>query len=341
MSDRNHVHFSTKDSYDDEPELQMRSPIESYRHLDAAIGNHRPLGGRKESMGSPRMPSTRNSVRFQQGPTVGTPQISSPVIRDPTPYHHEAPLSEEEYSEEETEHTPRTKYPTQNWHVETTDQPTMERQPTVSTPAENVGERPSIETAPLNLQRSRSRRLTKTRKKEDVSDSDTLNGDDESSGKGKDEDLPAWKEDFVSPPVPAHLRRPEPVRTATPLRPALKQMNTEELEEGGLPHKRGVVDNLMSLYGMSRRKADPDDLTLSRDGTVIHEPETWRPRLRRIDSTASAMSNPLDPDHPLLTGVKRNTKGRGFAERIMHRTPSRGGATVVYHVASTFAGCLY
>jgi hypothetical protein len=296
-------------------------------------------------MGSSRVPRSRNSVRFQQGPTIRSPQISSPVIRDPTPYHHEASLSGEELSEEEREHTPRTKYPAQPqlWHDELLAQPSLERRNTVPTLVESVDYRPPVEVAaPPNLPRSRSRHTTMPPKRDDVSDSDTLNGDDQSSS-GKDQDLPAWKEGFDSvpvSPVPAHPRRPQPVLTATPLRPALKQVNTEELEEGGVPHKRGVVDNLMSLYGISRRNADRDDLTLSRDGTTVPEPETLRPRPRRLDSTASAMGlnedRPLDPDQPLVTGVKRNTKGKGFAQRVMHRNTSRGPASVLYHVASMF-----
>jgi len=121
MSDRSYVHFSTKDSYDDderEPELQMRSPIENHRHLEAATGSNRPIVGRKEeSVGSPKSSSHRHSVRFQQTPTANSPRVSSPVIRDPTPYHHhEAPLSEEEDSEDEVERTPRTKYSPDPWH---------------------------------------------------------------------------------------------------------------------------------------------------------------------------------------------------------------------------------
>ena len=185
-------------------------------------------------------------------------------------------------------------------------------------------------------------------RRENASDSDTLNGDDDPSAEKKDEDSPEWDEGFVSvpvSPVPAHLRYPDkPSYSPPPLRPALKKMNTEDLEEGGVPHKRGVVGNLMSLYGLSGRKADRDDLTLSRDATTVPDsaqPGTFRPRAHRMDPSASTIGLadplPLDPDHPFVTGVKRNTKGRGLTEKVMHRTSSRGTKSVTYHVASEFA----
>lgn len=344
MSDRNRVRFTTKDSYDDddqderEPELQIRSPTESYRHHEAVTGNHRPLTGRKESFGSPRTPSvsTRNNVRFIQGPTVRSPQISSPVIRDPTPYHHDMPLSEEEdedWSAEEEGAEEHIKYPTpsQSWQDNIPDVIPLDRQATMAPPRESPHRlSPNYGVAPLNLYRRRSAR------KDGASDEDTLNGDGDSPAKDKD----YFVAHPTSPPA-AHMRHNEMMRSPNVLRPVLKHTNTQDLEEGGVPHRRGMVENLMSLYGLSKRKADRDDLTLSRDGTSLPEaaqPERLRPRMQRTDSTASALGltepRPLDPDHPLITGVKRNTKGKGVAERIMHRHTSRGPKHVVYHVAS-------
>lgn len=309
MSEHSHVHFADNGSYEGLEDFPQQPRDESPRRLRRS--SHSP----SEEGGRPKLRQGRSSVRFNAGPTVASPKISSPVIRDPTPYRRPQPFVDSD--DDEFQH-PEDMYQSipPNLDLSSTPIPALGdpphwrgSSPTDCSMQEYMGhhavpyQQQQLHTSPRHLS-------------DEISSDDTIYDEDD---------------DLKAPSVPplAYVRQGgETMRSFTPLRPALKQTATG-LEEGGVPARRGIMANLMSLYGISRRKADYDDLTLSRATTTEAVAAV---RNRRMDSMYSEMGHsdpkPLDPDHPSVTGVKKNTKGLRPGDKTKHH-----GRRITNHVA--------
>lgn len=293
MSEHSRVRFDDDDSYEGREELSPRpSPL---RRNFAPSPN--------EQRGRPQLRHAgSSSVRFMPGPTVASPQISSPVIRDPTPYHRPQPFEDSDGDDEEEDDA---SYPTR---------PSRSLPPQMDPSATSI---PALGDPPrwkcrkprharddswqddLPNQEQQSHFSPRQSVATSHSDEYTIYGEDDKNEYDKEPSVPPL----------AYLRRGDETIRPTPLRPALKP-NSSHLEEGGIRAQRGFLSNLMSIYGISKHRADYDDLTLSRATTM----EAAAARGNRMDSMASEMGyserKPLDPDHPDVTGVKKNTKSR-------------------------------
>jgi hypothetical protein len=338
MSDRNHVHFAEHDDYN-EPTFQPRPTEQTYYHLRIAPGSiHRNSG----SPGERRARFLPNSVRFAPESTTESPRISSPVIRDPTPYNpYTASLDDElrnsgnlgdEGYEVETRPSPPSRLPLSTFNHHYSDEAPDYFSPIhfSQSPIQEEGSFIRSPVRPLNLPTRSS-----WADHDSVSTSETLSVD-----KVYDDDKFYQDKKYngffrLPSPPSAHLRQDEvTIRSTGSLRPVLKRTPTS-VEEGGIRAKRGVFQNLMSLYGLSKRPADPDDLTLSRVTTATPTENTLRARTSHfMDSPISAGGQmepkPLDPDHPALTGVKSNSRSR----KNWEQRNSLGGKIVTYHIAS-------
>ncbi|KAG8760274.1 hypothetical protein FRC14_003572 [Serendipita sp. 396] len=316
MSDRSYVRFAL----DRDEEFPSRSPIQSPRVVFAQDVT----GVFVEEPCSPRSPSSRNTVRFMPGPVVG-----SPVLREPTPYRGDMiPLSEEENEGDGrmpafVNMTPPV-------------QPHLPRSPFSKT----QDHFPGIQQTSEHRNSPSSSLSTPQLKGPRILSPDTFDypSDGEDTAYEGNSIRSSIEKDPALPP-PVHLRNDDAtVRSTPPLRPALKKTNTN-LEEGGIPARHGIMHNLMSLYGLSTRSADHDDMTLTPAPSSMNQSEMRLRQTcdRKIDDTLSSLgvneSKPLDPDHPFVTGVKKNTRGQALWDTQMKKTGSRG-SRITYHVAT-------
>lgn len=321
MSEHSRVHFADNGSYEGLEDLRQQPRDESRRRL------RRSSHSRSEERGRPKLRQgrsrSRSSVRFNTGPTVASPRISSPVIRDPTPYR--APQPFVDIDEDEVQH-PKDMYQSIPPNLD----PSITSIPALGDPPHWRG-RPSptdhdmqeyMDHHAIPYQQQQFHTSPRHLSEEISSGDDTIY--DENDRKRDIDDLKA-----PSVPPLAYLRQgDETIRPVAPLRPALKQTATG-LEEGGVPARRGIMANLMSLYGISRRKADYDDLTLSRATTTEAAATLRNYRMNSTYSeTGQSDPKPLDPDHPSVTGVKKNTKGFQPGDKTKHH-----GRRITDHVA--------
>ncbi|KAG8834067.1 hypothetical protein FRC17_009630 [Serendipita sp. 399] len=320
MADRN-VRFAIDRNYSEE-EFSPRSPVHSPR---AVFAQNIPLRSHHDDSGSPRSPS---SVRFMPGPIVSSPRIASPVIREPTPYRRDVlPISDEE-DEGDLGGTR---------HVDAIPGPPTSRQP-FGAPKQSLGPyRMPVHQYPASFLSPLQQGDKRNSSHDDIFDTPSEGEDTAYDGGGS---MRSSVEKSPALPPAAYLRSEEAsIRSTPPLRPALKKTHTTNLEEGGVPARHGTMHNLMSLYGLSRRNADHDEMTLTPSPSSM-APSDMRLRQnceRKIDDALSSLGvtepKPLDPDHPFVTGVKKNTRGQALWDSQMRKADSRS-SRIMYHVAT-------
>ncbi|PVF96461.1 DUF1212-domain-containing protein [Serendipita vermifera] len=335
MSDRNHVHFAEHDDYN-APTPQSRPPGQSYQYPGST---HRISG----SPGGRWAKFSPNSVRFAPSSTTGSPHASSPVIRDPTPYHPWTDSLDNDSEDDgepddggylrrvETRTSPQTRLPpsVSNYHLQHEAPDYFSQVHFSHSPIEQGDSVLQSPIRPLNLPTRRSWADRDSVSTSETLGVDTIYNDDRVYQDEKYHEFPK----LASPPS-VHLRQDEyTIRSPGALRPVLKRTPTT-VEEGGIRAKRGVFQNLMGLYGLSKRPADPDDLTLSRAVTTATPTGNMVRGRSGYDSMISpdgqVEPRPFDPDHPIFTGVKSNSKGRKNWEE---KNPN-GGKHITYHIAT-------
>lgn len=322
MADRGRVRFAADDDHAPPQRYEPSFPEKSY------------ASEIYEASRDPRSPQTGHSVRFHDGPPVNSPQISSPVVRDPTPFHR---AYVESGDEDEVDESPRTVEPLQLRRQQIPLDTQMVMHSNEEITHREIQPVPTI-TQEQALRRAHHRRYISQVSGDDVFDEPSSGEDtvyDDSGVPTKKDDASTSTFESVAPLPSAHARPNERSYAKPTLRPSLKRTQTT-LEEGGVPASRGIVENLISLYGLSKRQPDHDPMTISRGPSADDPGRTGlRSRGMRSDETLPpdvAEPRPLDPDHPLVTGIKKNTRTRPTWQ--MNRTRSRDSRHIVKHIAT-------